>query len=86
MIGEDTWKADIAIITLGRNSGEYIDRKAEDFDLTDAELKLIEDVSAIFHSKGKKVVVVLNIGGVIETSSNRLPTRQRMHQNSDAPS
>ena len=61
--------ADIAVITLGRMSGEFLDRTASDFELSANELKLVEGVCSAFHAAGKKVVVVLNIGGVIETSS-----------------
>ena len=61
--------ADIAVITLGRMSGEFLDRTASDFELSANELKLVESVCSAFHAAGKKVVVVLNIGGVIETSS-----------------
>jgi len=60
---------DLAIITFGRNSGEFFDRTSADFELSAKELKLLKDVTAAFHKARKKVVVVLNIGGVIETAS-----------------
>ena len=60
---------DLAIITFGRNSGEFFDRTSADFALDPKERRLLQDVTAAFHRLGKKVVVVLNIGGVIETAS-----------------
>ena len=60
---------DVAIITFGRNSGEFFDRTSADFALSDQERKLLNDVTRAFHAARKKVVVVLNVGGVIETAS-----------------
>ncbi len=62
-------KNDIAIITFGRNSGEFFDRSSADFSLNAGEKQLLNSVTRAFHAAGKKVVVVLNIGGVIETAS-----------------
>jgi beta-glucosidase len=63
---------DVAVLTIGRLAGEGGDRKeADDFNLTQVEQTQIGDISKAFHDAGKKVVVVLNIGGAVETASWR---------------
>ncbi|MCL1933755.1 MAG: glycoside hydrolase family 3 C-terminal domain-containing protein [Candidatus Azobacteroides sp.] len=63
-------ETDVALLTLGRTSGEFRDRQIpNDFDLSDNERQLIQTVCNAYHAVGKKVVVILNIGGVIETAS-----------------
>jgi len=58
---------DIAIVAVGRNAGEGKDRKLEgDYYLTETEKIQIKNVSNVFHAQNKKVIVVLNIGGVID--------------------
>ena len=62
-------QADVAVITIGRISGEFLDRKVADFNLNDSEKKIIQQVCDTYHKVGKQVVVLLNIGGVIETAT-----------------
>ncbi|MBR1570206.1 MAG: glycoside hydrolase family 3 protein, partial [Bacteroidales bacterium] len=69
-INAEAQRNDLAIIVLGRNAGEGADRHMmDDFELTAVERELIQNVSASYHALGKKVVAVLNVGGVIETNS-----------------
>jgi beta-glucosidase len=75
---DDKWftkkaaESDMALITIGRNAGEGADRKiADDFYLSDAEKTLIKNVAAAFHVKKKKVIIIINAGGVIDVASWR---------------
>ncbi len=62
--------SEIAIITIGRNAGEGRDRKIpDDFNISNDERNLLNDICDAFHAEHKKVIVILNIGGVIETAS-----------------
>lgn len=64
--------AEIAIVTIGRNSAEAFDRHVErDFCLCPDEEALLTAVSREFHKMGKKVVVVLNICSPMEIASWR---------------
>ena len=72
LVNDMAKKSGIALITLGRNSGESGDRNVDDdFNLAQDEQDLINMVSKAFHAENKKVVVILNIGGVVETASWR---------------
>ena len=63
-------ETDLAVVTLSRQAGEGGDRHLEaDFLLTEQEKSQLADVCEVFHAAGKKVIVVLNVGGVIETAS-----------------
>ena len=65
-------KADTAIITIGRQAGEGMDRQINgEFNLSKTEQDMIFRVSDAFHAKGKKVIVIINSGSVMETASWR---------------
>jgi len=62
-------KSDVAIITLGRSAGENYENGY--LPITQVELDLVKNVCDVYHAVGKKVIVVLNVGGVWETASWR---------------
>ena len=65
-------EADAAIITIGRQAGEGLDRKIDgEFNLSQQEQDMIFRVSDQFHAAGKPVIVIINSGSVMETCSWR---------------
>ncbi len=61
---------DLAIITIGRQAGEGYDRHIDnDFNLTIDEREMLENICNAFHALNKKVVVIMNMGNVMETAS-----------------
>ena len=69
-INNEVGKADAAIVTIGRQAGEGVDRAIEgEFNLTNDERQMIFDVCNSFHAAGKPVIVIINSGSVIETAS-----------------
>jgi beta-glucosidase len=63
--------SDAAVITLRRSSGEFIDRPADDFQIGAEEKALVRGVSRAFRAAGKPVILILNVGGPVETASWR---------------
>ncbi len=61
--------SDVAIISLGRKSGEAADRSEADFYLKEGEAQLIKAVSEAYHAKGKQVIVLLDICSPIDVAS-----------------
>jgi beta-glucosidase len=68
-IAKQVANSDIAVITLGRSGGEGYDNGY--FPTSATELNLVRNVCEAYHAAGKKVVVVLNVGGVCETATWR---------------
>jgi beta-glucosidase len=72
LITESAERTNVAILTISRNAGEGADRKLDgDFYLAAQEKELIQSIAGAFHAKGKKLIVVLNVGGVTEVASWR---------------
>jgi len=69
-INNEVKASDAAIITIGRQAGEGIDRDIQtEFNLIPEEQALVKDVCQAFHQAGKPVIVIINSGSVIETAS-----------------
>ena len=71
-VQHEVQEADAAVITIGRQAGEGMDRKIDgEFNLTREEQDMIFRVSDQFHAQGKPVIVIINSGSVMETVSWR---------------
>ena len=71
-VAHELKEADAAIITIGRQAGEGVDRKIDgEFNLSQMEQDMIFRVSTQFRAAGKPVIVIINSGSVIETTSWR---------------
>lgn len=70
LLNDQIKSTDVGMITISRNCGEFQDREMEaDYQLTQAELDMIKTVSKAYRAAGKPVIVILNIGNVIETAN-----------------
>lgn len=60
---------DVAIFTVGRNSAEEQDLNVDtEYNLTKEEESLLNRISSAYKKQNKKVIVVLNVGSVMNTS------------------
>lgn len=63
-------QSDKAIITISRVFGEGKDRSyIHSYCLSENEVSLIKAASEAFHKAGKKLIVVLDVGGIVEMAS-----------------
>ena len=71
-VANEVKEADAAIVTIGRQAGEGMDRQIDgEFNLTQLERDMIFRVSNQFHAANKPVIVIINSGSVMETASWR---------------
>ena len=68
-VAETAANTDVAVITIGRKSGEAADRTQDEFNLYEKEQTMIKQVSEAYRQAGKKVVVLLNVCSPVETAS-----------------
>ncbi len=62
-------ESDIAVVTLAKSGGENYENGY--LPATQIEFDLLKNVCDVYHAAGKKVVVVVNVGGMWETASWR---------------
>lgn len=70
LVEQSAQNDDVAILTFGRVCGEGGDRHVySDFNLSGIESRVLSTVCKAFHAQGKKVIVILNVSGPVETAS-----------------
>ena len=74
LLGDNTYmfaarSNDAAIVTVGRSSGEAGDRLFSDFNINTDEQEMLQQVYDKFHKAGKPVIVILNVGGAVNTEA-----------------
>ncbi|MDR0672023.1 MAG: glycoside hydrolase family 3 C-terminal domain-containing protein, partial [Oscillospiraceae bacterium] len=63
--------ADVGVFVLTRVSGEGADLQQAAFNLTDMEKTVFSAYASAFHNAGKKLIVLINVGGTINTTEFR---------------
>ena len=72
LVGQEISRSDVAVVVIGRGSGETSDRALEnDFNLSKEERAMLESVSEACMQKGKPMIVVMNVCGMMEMESWR---------------
>lgn len=72
LIAEELKKCDVAVVVLGRGSGETSDRVIDnDFNLSAAETAMMNKIGAECRKQHKHMVVVMNVCGAMEMESWR---------------
>lgn len=70
MVENSAKESDVAVITISRGSSEGFDRHVErDYMLSTAELDLIHSAHEVYHARGGRVVVVLNVCGPVDVTA-----------------
>ena len=68
LVAEAANRCDVAVLTISRMAGESADRTLSDGDwfLSAVEKANLDKIAEAFHSRGKKLVVLLNMGSIVD--------------------
>ena len=65
----DVARCSAAVVLLSRPASLRTDRRIADFLLSPGEVELLRRVCTAYHSRGRRVIVVLDVAGPVETES-----------------